>query len=363
VNFTPNSSRQLVQSTIRVNVVDGRLSVTNASGAINNKIGFIRIAPAGATPTPAPTPITSNWPISWRSAATPSVARFESYAFSHGGKTYVLGGWEDGFTGSERNEVFNPATNTWRRLRDIPIPQTHAGFALDERNGVAYAVAGYRGDLPSALTNEFWKYTISTDTWSRMPINAPIKGGAGAAVVMNNKLYHFGGVKDGPDTNTGNHYVLDLSRVSDGWKQLATLPTGRDHLSGVALNGYLYAIGGELGHDRLHAQQKLVHRYNPATNTWARMADLPTAKSHAESSVFVLNGKIVMAGGQVDPQSATREVVQYDPARNAWSRLMSLPAARQGVVVLPAGRYIVVTTGSAYGTFQEQKTTWVGVLS
>jgi hypothetical protein len=44
VNGRPTSANRWIDSTVTVTVSDGRLSVSNATGATNNKICFIEIA-------------------------------------------------------------------------------------------------------------------------------------------------------------------------------------------------------------------------------------------------------------------------------------------------------------------------------
>ena len=45
VSGTPTSSRRWIEGTATIRVADGRLTVTNGTGAINNKINFIEITP------------------------------------------------------------------------------------------------------------------------------------------------------------------------------------------------------------------------------------------------------------------------------------------------------------------------------
>lgn len=51
---TPTSSARWVDKTVTVNVSDGRLTLTNASGSVNNKLAFITITPTGSTTTQTP---------------------------------------------------------------------------------------------------------------------------------------------------------------------------------------------------------------------------------------------------------------------------------------------------------------------
>ena len=333
----------------------------------------------GPTGTPPPTPppptdptpptntpgtnIASRWPTSFTRVADALTDRFESFGFSYQGKLYVLNGWANDTLQKPTNhvEVYDPSTNKWSRKKDSPTPTTHQDIAVDYAKGVVYAIFGHRGPNPPKPTNEFWKYTIATDSWSRLKDMDHV-GGAGAAVVVGRKLHYFGGATADRVTNTGEHKVLDLDNIAAGWKTLASLPSPRDHLAGVVLNGSIYAVGGEFGHDKTHNHQKILQRYDEAKNTWVRLADMPGARSHHEASVFVLDGAIYAAGGQVSPQKASSSVWMYNPSKNQWTTVGSLPASRQGVVVQVVGDKVVIANGAADSTSDQSHITWVGTL-
>jgi hypothetical protein len=139
------------------------------------------------------------------------------------------------------------------------------------------------------------------------------------------------------------------------------MPDPKDHFSTAVIGTTIYAIGGEHGHDSLHLQRSTVDAYDTVTDTWTRLDSLPTAKSHAEAATFVLDGKIVMAGGQLGNYQPTDQVVSYDPDADVWTTLPSLPALRQGSVLQPIGEKLVLTFG-AVQTNQAQATTWTGQL-
>ncbi|MGC4031032.1 MAG: kelch repeat-containing protein [Tepidisphaeraceae bacterium] len=354
---TTTSSNRWIDKTATVTVSDGKLTLTNGSSASRTPISFIQIKTAGTTTT-----TTAGWPgtSAWKAAAGSPINRFESHAFSYNGKLYVMGGWQDSsFNSTKRVDVYDPATNTWTRKKDMSAPETHAGAALDEANGVIYFVGGHRGKYPSTPSKEVWKYTIATDTWTKLSATLPYAMGANACSVVNGKLYSYGGNYADRVTNTGDVFVLDLGNISAGFKKQANkMPTPRDHLSSVTIGKYVYVFGGEIGHDKTHDQQNLLHRYDPETDTWVKLASAPQEKSHAESSAFVLNGKIIWAGGQTNPQAATSSVYQFDPATGKWTTLASLPYKRQGTIVQKVGNYFVFATGGIE-TNQPQKSTWV----
>ncbi|NIR35874.1 MAG: galactose oxidase, partial [Actinobacteria bacterium] len=61
------------------------------------------------------------------------------------------------------------------------------------------------------------------------------------------------------------------------WETLAPLPTPRTENSVVALDGFIYVVGG-LGDGRA---ELAVERYDPATDTWATVTSLPGGVDHA----------------------------------------------------------------------------------
>lgn len=355
VNGKTSSSNRWLDGTRSVTVSDGKLTLTGVNAASRNAINWVEV-------TQVTDPVAEvNWPSvsEWHTVTLSPIPRFEAHGVSYAGKLYLFGGWIDSsFNSTTRVDVYDPAKNTWTRLKDMAAPETHAGTALDEKNGILYWVAGHRGKYPSVPSDEVWTYKFSTDTWTKLNVTLPQKMGANTCQIVNGKLHSFGGNEADRRTNTDKHYVLDLANIGDGFTEAAPLPSPRDHMTSFVINGSIYAVGGEFGHDIIHDQQKILQRYDEKTDTWIRLADCPIAKSHAESSIFELNGKIIWAGGQIEPQAPTDNVVQYDPATNKWTTLAPLPAKRQGTTVQLVGDYFVFSIGG-YATSQPQRTTWV----
>jgi len=300
---------------------------------------------------------------SFVSAASSPYARFEGYGHIVNGKLYTFGGYTavNPFGINEHGAVFDPATNKWTDLGIAPIPETHAGVAVDQAHGWMYFVGGLVGLYDGPPTTAVYKYDTNTNTWSNLPA-LPEAVAAGGAAIVNNQLHYFGGIKAGSRSQDySTHYWIDLGNLAAGWKVGAPMPTPRDHFSTVAVNNKVYILGGEIGHDTLHEQQYEVDVYNPVTNTWSRGADMPVARSHAESSTFVTDdGKIVIGGGQVDDFQATGSVFEYDPTTNHWSQLAPLPMALEGTVFQKVGNKLIVTMGYDGLTGVASTRTWVG---
>jgi len=302
-------------------------------------------AAAGNFDTLFVTPVRPGISLSWTPAADAPAARFEGVGRVVRGKLYTFGGYTSvvPYAVSNRASVYDPATGKWTDLGVMPIPETHCGVAVDEAQGRILFLGGRRGAYPGTATSEAWQYNIASNAWTRStPLPDPLS--AGSAEFLNGQIHYMGGNR-GQDraTDYDVHYVLGPGEVQ--WHKAAPLPFPRDHFSTAVLGGKIYIFGGEIGHDAHHRQQADASAYDPATDSWATLAAMPIGKSHAESSTFVLNGRVVIAGGQIDNFQATGNVVEYDPASNTWDMLPTLPKPLEGTIVQPLGDRLFVTGG------------------
>src|SRR4029078_3381792 len=70
-------------------------------------------------------------PVVWTDAAPSPVARFEANNAAVNGKLYVFGGYDKTINAFKRSDVYNPASNAWTQIADMPEPTTHSGTAVD----------------------------------------------------------------------------------------------------------------------------------------------------------------------------------------------------------------------------------------
>ncbi|MDX1991980.1 MAG: kelch repeat-containing protein [bacterium] len=117
------------------------------------------------------------------------------------------------------------------------------------------------------------------------------------------------------------------------WSTVAQQEVGTLEAQGTAHNGRFYFFGG---YDRAKQPRWVPSRrayvYDPAANTWTRIADMPKGATHAGTTS---DGRhIYYAGGYVENATqtgqifATTEVWRYDPVANTYSAMPPLPEAR-----------------------------------
>jgi N-acetylneuraminic acid mutarotase len=287
---------------------------------------------------------------------TPSaVGRVESAAAVVGGELYLFSGFLPGNKATRSIEAFDYRANRWRRVGEMPEGLTHANAAVVD-DEVVWLAGGFKGDHPGPTTDEVWRYDADAGKWLRGP-SLPAPRGGGALVRLGRRLHYFGGFAEDRQTSPGDHWLLELDGGTT-WKPAAPLPEPRGQLGGVAVGGFIYAIGGQFGHDSSPEDVDRVHRYDPATDAWTKVASLPYPRSHFEPGTFVWNGRIVIVGGRNNrKRRIVTEVTMYDPVPDVW---LALPPLAKGLLA-PAsavlGGQVVVTNGSIDNAPTPQTTT------
>ena len=158
--------------------------------------------------------------------------------------------------------------------------------------------------------------------------------------------YRAGGVTDGTyiyvfggGDSVGGFYN-DLWRwdpATETWTQLANMPTGKQNIQGAYWNGKIYVPGGFNASG--HITENAI--YDIATNTWTTGAPLPATQTGTN---VAFNNKIYNFGGNPGPQSITRI---YDIATNTWSTGASMPVATTYGRATVAGNFAYYVGGIA----------------
>lgn len=105
------------------------------------------------------------------------------------------------------------------------------------------------------------------------------------------------------------------------WQALAAMPTARFGLALAAYENQIYAMGGETAQGVTGA----VERYDPASDSWAKLSAKPTPVGDVKAAV--IGGKIYVPGGRLATGVMTDTVEVYDPRLDTWSQSAPLPVA------------------------------------
>jgi N-acetylneuraminic acid mutarotase len=255
-------------------------------------------------------------------------ARSEMPAVSLAGLIYVPGG----FGGESHFERYDPATDQWQPLTEMPGGRHHLMAAV---YGEQIYVFG--GALAGTWTptDTVWQYDPASDTWRELnPM--PEQRLAGAAVSLGETIYVVGGAG-------GSEALLAFRPDTGQWHAPAGPQQPREHVSAVAYQGELWVLGGRwFGVGELATTEI----YDPASGIWRTGPDLNVAR--AGSAAAVVNGQIVIAGGEViiNNHETLASFEMFDPGNGVWQLGPDQPVPMHGVGGAADGDRFILLGGS-----------------
>ena len=245
------------------------------------------------------------------------------------GRSSVWTGKEMLVWGQGIREAFDPATNRWRRLPSSPLLSIHDGYGLVAWTG--RELIGWGGGCGGDAFSDGVAYSPSTNRWralARSPLagsQEPIGAWTGRELIV------FVGNVD-PD---GKPWPARFARAAaynpatDTWRRIAPLP---------ALHGAVKAVWD--GHELLVVAGAGGAAYDPATNRWRRLAPIPSARQGA--AVVWAGTRLLVWGGRPVPRGFA-----YDPKLDRWSRLPAAPLrGRLDPTAVWTGRTLIVWGGT-----------------
>uniref|UniRef100_A0A803TBL1 Kelch repeat and BTB domain containing 11 n=1 Tax=Anolis carolinensis TaxID=28377 RepID=A0A803TBL1_ANOCA len=123
---------------------------------------------------------------------------------------------------------------------------------------------------------------------TRLPEEANTKGCA--MCVLYNYLFLAGGITTTPGAKLSDK-VFCYNPLTDTWSQVKPMGQPRSQLKLLALDGYLYAVGGEC--------LFTVERYDPRADRWSPVAPLPKGAFAVAHEATTCNGEIYVSGGSL----------------------------------------------------------------
>ena len=122
--------------------------------------------------------------------------------------------------------------------------------------------------------------------------------------------------------------VEEYDPATDTWTRKADMPTARAAFGFAVVNDRIYIIGGTLPPAWTQPAIATVEEYDPATDTWSSKSDIPTPRHFFPASA--MNGKIYVFGGihLVGDGKVISSVEEYDPATDTWVQRSAMPNER-----------------------------------
>lgn len=230
------------------------------------------------------------------------------------------------------SEMYDPLTNSWTRLgpKDLKFPDqsdrktTKSAVAVVE--GDIYSVNVRRGFLNSNCFIS--KYNVESNLWRKVHsslCSANLSGYGICAVALDNYLYVLGGYGMGKLMKMPQKTALSFDILKSKWKRKADLQMERCYACGAAARGKIFIAGGYTFQKKLRTSGYYTDTcevYNPDTDEWQLIASLNTPRSGG--NMVCLGGTLYVVGGISDSLSALA-VEMYEFEENRWKQKTTLP--------------------------------------
>jgi predicted Fe-Mo cluster-binding NifX family protein len=287
-------------------------------------------------------------------------AKANSSLTYYNGYLYDIGG--NGTTVYYAKVNTDGTTGTWATANSLPAQRNSA--VVGAYNGWVYAVAG------SILScyNTVYRAAVQSDgslgTWVTDSTTLPANRCDAAGFVQNGYIYVLGGASAGAGTQTSTVYYAKINSdgsVSSFTTSPNSMAAARAGGMAVFANGYAYQIGGvDTAGNRTKTVQVAKINTDGSTGTWATLSttyDIPEVRN--EHVVVAVNGYIYVIGGRNGAGSSANTIYYAKIGANGtlstWTANSINGATRanihnNGAVV---NGYIYITAGTnGFGTEQ-----------
>ena len=222
--------------------------------------------------------------------------------------------------------AYDPYADTWRQLPQAP---TGEGIAV----WTGRELIGWGGGCCGDAWADGSAFDAATGSWrklARSPL-VPSQGGIGAWTGRE-LLLVVSGIQavDGKPAPASLARAAAYNPATDTWRRIASPPlTGLRSGHAGAWDGHELIILGA------GANGRTVLAYRPATNRWRLLARLPFRVSSAQA--FWTGQRLLVWGG-----AESARALSYDPQTNRWSVLPRPPLQGSGQAAVWTGRRLLV---------------------
>jgi N-acetylneuraminic acid mutarotase len=212
--------------------------------------------------------------------------------------------------------AYNVATNTWTSKRDMPVARWGLNGA-GVIGGKIYVTGGYTKEGYRGVTASLFVYNVASNTWTRKR-DMPAAGGDGITGVIGGKLYVV-------SFNSAASYppVMNFFRYNPTANSWTRLPNPTDYpnlnVSGGVIDNKLYLMGHT-------GEESRLLEYNPITNqwtkkrSWSKPSCLPGLPCYIEGPTVVMLAHLYVFGRAWNFDGRwTPGIFIYDPVSNIWA--------------------------------------------
>ena len=157
------------------------------------------------------------------------------------------------------------------------------------------------------------------------------------------------------------HNRVRASSDSLMWLKKADVPYGEVYGPGVATDGhYVYVFGGTREYFSLSQAYKCLYRYDPTTNKWLQLSDLPKALVLSAGAYY--NGKLFVCGGEYNEMLGSQTISSdtmfvYNLSLDKWSAI-KMPVKGRGLICVVVQDSLYVIKGTKCYRYDITSSVW-----
>ena len=252
---------------------------------------------------------------------------------AYNGKLYIFGGCLRAISGEGATAnvwEFDPVADSYRAL--APLPVKRCSPQAEEVGGKIYVIGGLEpmeNGAGTRVTGRNEMYDPATNTWTeRSPM--PTARNHAFSGVVNGKIYVIGGrIGAGNIPATTNIDVVEeYDPATNLWGVVKQrMPTPRSGGGAATYNGKIYVSGGEITNRQLAAAFKALEAYDPANDTWEILPSMPSAR-HGNAAGF-LGNKLHLVSGKQEGGGAPDMAGTDHPYATASHDVLEIPTGTQ----------------------------------
>ncbi len=197
---------------------------------------------------------------------------------------YIFGGLSNGKI-LDSTLIYHIDSNSWTVGAPLPSPLFTPSVAYYPGNGKIYVIGGY--DLFGNETNRTWEYDPLTNTWDTSRTNIPLPMGDSVCSIVGNHIYLAGSSNFG----FGSNYHFQYDILTDSWSARAPVPVVLTSATGAAVGTQTYVIGGLDPYLPIRS----TYIYDTISDTWSQGPD--TNVPHAGAGGTAIGNLLIVVGG------------------------------------------------------------------
>ncbi|MGL4634862.1 MAG: Kelch repeat-containing protein [Beijerinckiaceae bacterium] len=270
----------------------------------------------------------------WLPRAPLPIPRTEmAWAAEDKGRMHLVGGYAEQKVDKPYHHAYDPKTDNWETLPELPKGANHVGVAT--HGDLLYAIGGF---TEQNRTPHDGMFVFDGKAWKSLR-RLPEACGAIACVSVGDQIHLIGGAI-GSDMRRSIDWHITYDPKTDKYGRRQPMPVARDHTGVIVVNGKIHIIGGRV--DSFHTNSNLHHSYDPKTDQWTFLAPIPTARS-GQGCVWFKDRIFCMGGEGTNRVYGQNEA--YDVTNNRWESYAPMLTPRHGMGAVVLGDAIYVAGG------------------